>query len=394
MPILLESDPFLITSLAAAIGPDTVVLQDVVAVRRHLTDDPAEDLVVIGPDADLGAALEFATAERVSRPTTGVVLVRRRVDTTILRNALRAGIREVVKVDDLTALNEACRQSRELSRQVRGDGRGSTVGDTRLGELLTVFSAKGGCGKTTVATNLAAAMAKRGKRVCLVDLDLAFGDVAIALQLFPSRSVADAVGVTTELDSTAIRGLVTRYNDNLDTILAPVEPGAGEAVPGSVVADLLQALKRSYDWVVVDTPPAFNDHVLAACDATDEFVLVTTLDVPALKNLKLTLEMLELLGYSRDRQRVVLNRADAKVGLTVDDAQKALNAPIALQVPSSAAVPTAINRGVPIVLDQPGHAVSAALQAFGDGLAQRGQSIDIVRPRRGFSLRRRTGAPA
>ena len=394
MPILLESDPFLITSLAAAIGPDTVVLQDVVAVRRELTDDPSQELVVIGPDADLDAALEFAAAERVARPTTGVVLVRRRVDTTVLRNALRAGIREVVKVDDLTALNDACRQSLELSRQVRGGDRVRSGDAVRLGELLTVFSAKGGCGKTTIATNLAAAIAKRGKRVCLVDLDLAFGDVAIALQLFPARSVADAVGVTTGLDATAVKGLVTRYDDNLDTVLAPVEPGAGEAVPAAVVADLLQTLKRSYDWVVVDTPPAFNDHVLAACDATDEFVLVTTLDVPALKNLKLTLEMLELLGYARDRQRVVLNRADSKVGLTVDDAQKALNQPIALQVPSSSAVPTAINRGVPLVLDQPNHAVSTALQAFGDGLALRGQPVDIARPRRGFSLRRRAGAPA
>jgi pilus assembly protein CpaE len=117
-----------------------------------------------------------------------------------------------------------------------------------------------------------------------------------------------------------------------------------------------------YDVVVVDTPAAFSDQALAAFDATDDFLLVATLDVPAIKNLKLTLEMLQLLGYPRDRWHVVLNRADAKVGLSVDDVQKMLNLPIAAQIPSSRAVPSSINRGVPLVYDAPGHGVSEAIR--------------------------------
>ena len=118
-------------------------------------------------------------------------------------------------------------------------------------------------------------------------------------------------------------------------------------------------LKQQFDFVVVDTPPAFDDHVLAAFDQSDLVALLATLDIPALKNLKLTLETLDLLNYPRDRWRIVLNRADSKVGLALDEVEKTLKAPIAAQIPSSRDVPASINRGVPIVLDDPKHPVSA-----------------------------------
>ena len=396
MPILLETERFMRDALAGAIGPETLVARDIVAVRRHLTDLPNENLVVIGPDVELAVALDFASAERIARPVNGVILVRRRVDTAVLKDAIRAGVREVVKADDLRALTEACRQSQALSQRVRGD-----VGDTSqpnggLGQLITVFSAKGGCGKTTLSTNIAGSLSKAGHRVCIIDLDLAFGDVAIAMQLFPTRSVADAVELTSGMDTTAVRGLVTPYSENLDTVLAPIEPGAGEAVPAQTVTDLLQALKRSYEYVVVDTPPQFNDHVLAACDATDLFVLIATLDIAALKNLKLTLEMLDLLGYARDRRRVVLNRSDSKVGLSVNDAQKTLGTPIAGQIPSSGDVPASINRGVPIVLDHPSHPVSLAVKAFTATLVRDATPTVLIprQQRRGLALLRRTETKA
>ena len=391
MGILLTGDAHASESLASATGSDTVVIADFVALRRMLADAPEHDLVVMGPDVDLDAAAEFAGAERVNRPSLGVILVRRRVDTATLREALRAGIRNVVGADDLTALSEACRESRELSRQVRGDSTEVVTSGSHLGHLVTVFSAKGGCGKTTVATNLAASLSRAGRRVCLVDLDLAFGDVAIALQLFPQRHIADAVAMSGGIDRSAAAALVTPHSENLDTILAPVEPGAGESVSAALVGELLQTLKTMYDVVVVDTPPAFTDNVLAAFDASDQFVLLTTLDIPALKNLKLTLEMLELLGYAKERWRIVLNRADSKVGLGLDEVEKTLRTPIAAKIPSSRAVPASINRGAPIVLDSPGHAVSNAIRKFASLLLEQSMpSLEAPsRTRRSLSLRRR-----
>lgn len=395
MSVLLESDLHLAESLAPAVSPDTTVVGDMVAVRRALADDQRHLLVVIGPDVELSAATELASSARVSRPALGVVLVRRRLDTSVLKEAMRAGVREVVKLDDLTGLTQACRASRALSEQMSHDVDGGPhQGRNReLGRLVTVFSSKGGCGKTTIATNLAAALAKAGKQVCLVDLDLAFGDVAIALQLLPQRTIADLGANSGGIDKKAAASVITSHSPGLDTVLAPVEPGAAENITAALVGELLQCLKTMYDVVVVDTPPAFTDQALAAFDASDHLALVTTLDIPALKNLKLTLETLELLGYARDRWNLVLNRADSKVGLAVEDVQKTLRTPIAAQIPSSRAVPAAINRGVAIVQDAPNHAVSLAVRDFARHLLAQadGGKSHAAPARRVLRLRRRVG---
>ena len=393
MTLLLESDGWLASSLSAAIAPDTIVVSDVVALRRLLADDPRHELVVIGPDTEMSSVLDFTSSVRVQRPALGVVLVRRRLDTGTLKDAIRAGVREVVNADDLSGLTAACEASVALTRQVSGDDAVAVDADSGLGQLVTVFSAKGGCGKTTVATNLAAAFAKLERSVCLVDLDLAFGDVAIALQLFPARGIADLTAGARRIDRTSVTSVVTHHSSNLDTVLAPVQPGIAETVTTELVAELLQVLKQMYDVVVVDTPPAFTDQVLAAFDASDHMVLLTTLDIPALKNLKLALETLDLLSYSRERYHVVLNRADAKVGLAVEDVHKTLGLPISAQLPSSRAVPAAINRGTAIVQDSPNHPVSVAVQKLADSLlANAAPATEQGRTsrRRSLGLRRRT----
>ncbi len=237
-----------------------------------------------------------------------------------------------------------------------------------LGKVVTVFSAKGGCGKTTISTNLGAALADKGRRsVVVVDLDLAFGDVAIALQLFPTHTIADAVPLGEEnLDFGGLQALLTPHSPGLTTLVAPVEPGAADTIPASLVTRIIEVLRENFDFVVIDTPPAFDDQVLAAFDLSDAVVLLATLDIPALKNLKLTLETLDLLNYPRDRWKIVLNRSDSKVGLAIGEVEKTLRTSITAQIPSSRDVPASINRGVPIVLDDPKHPVSVAIREFAE----------------------------
>jgi pilus assembly protein CpaE len=387
MTLLFEGDAAVVGSLRVALGDDAVVVDSLTALRRQLELGSPGDLVVSGPSVDEGIALEFAASSRVSAPALGVVLVRRRVDSAVLRDAMRAGVREVVKTDDLPALENACHASRTLSEAFRAS-QGETAHSSAQGRVVTVFAGKGGCGKTTMATNLSAALSAGGQRsVCLLDLDLAFGDVAIALQLFPSRTLADAVGMT-RVDESAVRSLVTTHPSGLDTIVAPVSPGEAESISGALVSELLLVLRRMYEYVVIDCPPAFTEPVLAAFDQTDHFVLLATLDVPALKNLKLTLETLTMLNYERERWHVALNRSDAKVGLSVADVEKTLGTRIAVQVPSSRAVPTAINRGVPIVLDQPSHPVSTAIRRFAESSLLPAPSAK-KKERRGFASLRR-----
>lgn len=357
-------------TLRSALGAETtMVVRSLDDARRHLEAFPDEDTVVVGSGIDLGLTLGFAQELRLSRPFLGVILVRRRIDTSVLADSLRAGVREVVEERDLAGLNDAVARAQQLATAMRQQA-GLPVEpltESQHGTVVTVFSAKGGCGKTTLSTNLAAALADGGRRqVCLVDLDLAFGDVAIALQLFPAHTISDAVPLASRLDAEAVEGLLTPHSPGLTALVAPLEPGAAEAIPADLVKRIIDILRNRYDYVVIDTPPAFDDQVLAAFDSSDVIALIATLDIPALKNLKLTIETLELLNYPRERWKVVMNRADSKVGLSLAEVEKTLKAPITVQIPSSRDVPASINRGVPIVLDDAKHAVSQAIRGFGE----------------------------
>jgi len=331
---------------------------------RMLSADPSELLVVIGPSVPTAEALRFTEALRPVRPAAGVVLVRARVDVVMLTEALRVGVREVVPAGDQVALTEACRRSLDVSRGLITGSVPEAAAEPGAGRIVTVFAAKGGCGKTTLAINLAVALAKDGRRVCLVDLDLAFGDVAISVQVNPARTIINALPMLGHVDTTGAASLLTKYRGGLDLLLAPVTPGDAEKIPPALVRELLAVLQGMYDFVVVDTPAQFSEHVLIAMDASAHHVLLTTPDVPALKNLRVTLDTFDMLSYPADIRSVVLNRSDAKVGLTTDDVTRAVRSPLALLVPSSREVPVSINKGTPIVLDNPAHPVSQAIVRF------------------------------
>lgn len=228
--------------------------------------------------------------------------------------------------------------------------------------MKIAIAGKGGAGKTTIATNLALALAAGGAhKVCLIDLDLAFGDVAIVLQLDPARTLADAVALD-GLDEAAFRSLITPYRRGLDTLLAPVGPIAGEYVSRALVGDALTIARRLYEYVVIDTPPFFTDQVLAALDGSDLYALLATPDIPALKNLRLTLDMFDLRGYPDAARIIVLNGADDRIGLTTSDIEYVIRTPVQAEVPWSRDVPVSLNRGVPIGVDAPDHPVSTAVQ--------------------------------
>jgi pilus assembly protein CpaE len=370
VPIVCDPDPATAESLRETLSGVAKVFAGLEPLREHLSAPFDEDTIVLGPGIGEPEAFALADYMRVHRPSLGVVLVRLEVTTPLLQDALRAGVREVVDQRDSLGIKAAVQRSAHLSATLREQAPPQQVhspGRAVSGRVVTVFSAKGGCGKTTLATNLAAALADRGRReVVLLDLDLAFGDVAIALQLFPGHTIADAVPIAQSLDAEAIQSILTPHSPGLTALVAPVDPGSGESVPPSLVTRIIDLLRAQFDFVVIDTPPAFDEQVLAAFDASDVVALIATLDVPALKNLKLTLETLDLLQYQRDKWRVVLNRADSKVGLSLHEVEKTLRTDISAHIPSSRDVPAAINRGVPIMLDDPKHPVSLAIRQFGE----------------------------
>ncbi|MQA63152.1 MAG: AAA family ATPase [Actinophytocola sp.] len=232
------------------------------------------------------------------------------------------------------------------------------------GRIVTVFAAKGGYGKTTLSTNLAVTLNASGARVCLVDLDFEFGDIARWLRLEPTRTLLDAIPLQGKLNAAGGASLITPYRPALDCILAPVDPGQAAKLPSNVTAELLAVLPSLYDYVVVDAPAKLSLHTLSALDSSHHHVLLSTPERPALKNLRRTLDTLELLSYGRQLRSVVINQAGSRLGLTAEEINRLVRSPIAARVPYIWDVPAAINRGVPLAISRPDHPVVRAIGEF------------------------------
>ncbi|MGN6780211.1 MAG: AAA family ATPase [Marmoricola sp.] len=361
MTLLWEADGHVVDNVGSALGPEVTVVESGTVAVRTLHDDRAQALLVIGPGVPLSAALGVAEELRRDRPEVGVVLMRRRLDVSVLSQAARAGVREVVDAGDLGSLVGACRRSLELSERL-----GATATATPDGRVLTVFSAKGGAGKTALSVNMGAQLARRGTRTLLVDLDLAFGDDAIALGLAPERSSLDLVAMAGGIDVGALRSVVASHTCGLDLLCAPPHPSDADAVTPPVIAEALRVARREYDVVVVDTPPSFDERVIAAFDLTDLCLVLTTPEIASLKNLRLALDTLDLLGQPADLRRIVLNRARAKTGVSARDVAQAVHTGVDAQVPESGDVGRSMNRGVPLVLERAKHPVAAAVRRLLD----------------------------
>jgi pilus assembly protein CpaE len=322
--------------------------------------------LIIGPNLDDHEALQLAGMTQQGAPDVSVLLIRYRDSSDLFRKALRYGVKDVItNPDDEGEVRAAAARTLEIARALRGRLAGATpeVGSGEAnGRVITVFSSKGGCGKTFLATNLAFALAETGAEVALVDLDLHFGDVAIMLQLFPARTIQDAA--TQGLGTVALKSLLTHHRNGIWALLAPTEPTVADTITPQAVANILKLLRQNFDAVVIDTPAAFSDQVLAAFDESDVIAVLASLDVPSIKNLKLALQTMELLHYPRTRLRVVLNRADSKVGLRLPDVEKILGGPVDATIPSSRAVPLSVNKGNPIFLEDPRGHVSDAIRRF------------------------------
>ena len=323
---------------------------------------------LIGAGLDDDQALSLAARLQQAAPEVAVVLLRERESARMLRSALRLGVRDVLEASsDADTVRASAARALELASSLRGrlaaapgDGRPEAAGG-RPGEVITIFSAKGGCGKTFLATNLSIALAARGTEVALVDLDLQFGDVAIVLQLFPTRTIQDAAREP-GLDAEGLRSYLTPHPAGIWTLAAPTEPPVADTVSASAVSTILKLLRSNFAYVVVDTPAAVTDQVLAAFDESDAVVLLATLDVPSIKNLKLTMQTMERLRYPRSRIRVIVNLADSRGGVRLPDVEKVVGTSVDLAIPSSRSVPISVNKGNPVLLEEPRGNVAEAIR--------------------------------
>ncbi len=355
---------------------------DFVGWSEHVNDAAAAlagghlQVVVHGTRETSLPADELALIREHTR--SPIVVLASGESSALLEDALDAEVADVILLPQLAEnVVFALRKAAHAGRRLQAEG-----GTGRQGRIITVFSPKGGTGKTVTATNLAASFAKyEKKRTLLLDLDLQFGDAAIMLGLEPEKTIYDLVVAPGELDSEKLAGYVTTHTCGLDILPAPLRPEDAELVTETKLARLLEVARESYDVIVVDTSPFFHGPMLATLDRTDELVMLCGLDVPTLKNVRLSMQTLELLSFPAHRIRFLLNRSNSKVGMKKSEVEGALDVKIRFEVPSDRAVPLGVNRGVPPVLGETNSDFARAVREVSKSLL----TPDAPRKRRLFA---------
>ncbi len=318
-------------------------------VFKELTGAPPE-VMILGPGVSPDDALKLATVFDLQYPEISLLLVAEPSPEIVLR-AMHSGIRDVVtpeiEVNELRVLLErACLAS--ASRR-RGMQPAAESGQER-GRVIAVMSPKGGVGKTTVATNLAVGLgALAPMSVVIVDLDLQFGDVASGLLLEPEHSITEAVHGAAAQDSMVLKAFLTVHPAGIYALCAPQKPSESDYITADHVTRLLNQLATEFKYVVVDTAPGLGEHCLATLELATDGVWVCGMDVPSIRGLRKCFSVLRELQLLPQGRHTVLNFADRKSGISVQDVETTIGVPIDTVIPRSRNLPFSTNRGVPVL---------------------------------------------
>lgn len=314
------------------------------------------DMVVIGCSEYSESALQAISAATGERPEAPVVVLYAGSPNGFMEAAFEAG------ADDLITLPQVSEQVAFALEKVIARRRSAVTGAATAAPMIAVLGPKGGTGKTMTSCNLAVALAQQGMRPILIDLDLQFGDVGLALGLKPTQTIYDLASSAGSLDGDKVDTFIVAHESGVNALLAPVRPDQAAAITVPFLHQLFDILRGRYDFVITDTPPAFSPEVIAAVDTSSHLCMVGTLDALSLKDTKIGLETLQQMGRDPAQTTLVLNRADTNVGISADDVERLLGRKPDLLVPSDVAIPRATTHGRPIVVAQPR---SGAARAFG-----------------------------
>ncbi|MDH7576902.1 MAG: response regulator [Bacillota bacterium] len=321
-----------------------------------------------------GIAATEAISLRV--PGSAIVIMSVQGEQEYLRRAMAAGAREYIikpfTSDELIATIYRVYEL-EKKRQIHAQGTPRFPGARSEAQVITVFSTKGGVGKTTLAVNLGVCLVQDfGCSVALLDLDLQFGDVTVMLNLTPRQTFSDLAAEFQQLDGELLDSCLGRHSSGLRVLAAPSRPEYAELVTAPLVEKVINLLKARYDYILVDTPGLFTDPSLVALDYSQVILLVLSLDLPTLKNVKLGLEVLDSLHH-KDKVKVILNRATPEMGIGPGDVEKVLALPLTCQIPSDGRlVVGAANKGIPFFLSHPQSRVAESLRQLSYLLVQHG----------------------
>ncbi len=360
---------------------------EVVGVARtgqeaiQLSEQLKPDVVIMDinmPDMDGITATE---AIRRKVPFAQVVILSVQNDPNYMRRAMLVGARDfITKPPSIDELNAAVNRAGKMAQEERtkatvhypgvqaGTSPFSVNVPPAMGKVVVVYSPKGGTGCTTIATNLAIALRNGEQRVLLVDGDLQYGDVAIFLNEPVRNNVLDLISRADELDPEIIDEVILKHDaTGLHLLAAPIQPELDEQASGEKFSKLLQYLCLLYDYVVVDTASYLSDIVQSALEMADLITLVTTQDIPAIKNSNTFLALADASGIQRSHILFVMNRFDKRIAISPQRVSESLHQEIVITIPfEEKVVSNSINRGVPFLLDNKTLPVSKTIYALAD----------------------------
>ena len=346
------------------------------AVTKVLDLKP--DLVLM--DVNMGVMGEsdglWATQEiTMQRPQTGIIIISVQKEADYMRKAMSAGARDYLikpfDSDELFKTIETVAEKERTKWENLPEEMVAKAKNAGEGRVISIFSPKGGVGKSVVTANLAVEVYKRTrKRVLIIDLDLQFGDIALLLNVSPKVTIADIVDhIPQNIDADYVETHISDSASGVRVLAAPLKPEYAEIVTPQIIQTVLEIVRKEYDYIFIDTVPSFAGEVLIAFDHSDDIFLIVTPDFLALKNVTLGLAVLDTLNYPSDKVHLILNRTQSLSQVKLKDAEKGLQKKILLEIPSdSELVVSSVNRGQPFVLSHPSSPVAKAISDLADML--------------------------
>lgn len=329
--------------------------------------DP-EMVIISMTEGDMDA-LNLAERIITYRPKCFVVLVAEEMNLDVMQSAMRIGAHNV------TALTE---NSRDFTEYIKGVYNSETLRIRSLSErqnmawssqVITVFSAKGGIGKTTLAVNTAVALAEKGKKVAILDLDLQFGDVPTFLDVEPRDTIGELLQETYTLTIDTIRSYMVMHSSGVHILCGPKSPEYAEMISAERVQNLISIMRSYYDYLIIDTASVLNDVTLTAIENSNRVYLLTGQDISSLKNSRLALNLLESL-QQREKISIIVNRTEESSAISLQDVEQVLHDSLCLAIPTENSVAlNALNKGIPFVTGAVNSKLTASVQELAGQLA-------------------------
>ena len=344
-----------------------------VSNRRELLEILAREsqgnsnVVIMSANMELAAALSLAEELRLSHPTVGVLLLRKKIESAVLSQAMSSGIRDVISMGDPEALVVACRRSEEISRR-QSLNVVAQKSHRNLGMITAIHGARDGIGSSTIAINLSMALSSTPEsHVCLVDALPTCGDIAVRLRIDTNKSWSDLLGLVL-VDDEALHSTLIEIKAGLNVLAAPRESSAISFDGNIFVNQVLRPLQEHHSNLIIDTDSRLDSFTREILRIADRIVLCTDLDLASLKNLKIRLKELVSLGLNEERFMLVVNKSDLKVGVNLKDVPELIGLPVTASLPWDSEVTRLSNEGLSMVTEKPRSLLVHSLQHLLDGL--------------------------